>query len=109
MTRQQFDVKKIESCITEIIKRHESLRTSFHIVDDAIVQKIHENIKIKVEVRNLDCSIKDKKKVDEYIRSFIKPFDLSKVPILRAIIIKLNDSEILFTDMHHIKMCIRDS
>ncbi|MCP5105333.1 MAG: AMP-binding protein, partial [bacterium] len=37
-----FDKDKLENAFKALIKRHESLRTSFHIVDGEPVQKIHD-------------------------------------------------------------------
>jgi len=38
---EEIDVKKVEQTFRQLIQRHESLRTSFHLIDDQPVQKVH--------------------------------------------------------------------
>ena len=43
-----LNIKKLEECITEIIKRHEILRTTFHQVDGQIMQKVEQPFNFKI-------------------------------------------------------------
>ena len=92
------DINKLESCIKVLINRHESLRTCFTIVGEEIVQRIENKIDFKLIVENQnDASI------DDLFKHFVKPFDLSKAPLFRTKLVKLNNKRsLLLLDMHHI-------
>ena len=94
------DITKLEACLNALIARHEELRTSFEIVDNNIVQKIHDNLTLKLDISNDAISFDDLKSA---FYDFVKPFDLSIAPLFRVKLIKLNDNRVaLFVDMHHI-------
>ncbi len=90
--------ESFQNAFEKIIERHESLRTSFHIIDEKPVQRIHEKLEFKIDYEE----VKDKE-IEEIIQDFIKPFDLSQAPLLRVSIIRLTENKhLLMTDMHHI-------
>ena len=94
------DTSKLENCLNILIERHEELRTSFEIVDNNIVQKIHNSFDFKLEVSKETISL-DELKTAFY--DFVKPFDLAKAPLFRAKLIKLKENKVaLLVDMHHI-------
>ncbi len=93
-----LDRDKFDDAFKQLIQRHETLRTSFTMVDGEIVQQIHQEVEFEVsyvEARE--------DKVSEKINGFVRPFDLSKAPLLRVGLVKLaEDQHILLFDMHHI-------
>ena len=90
------DIQKLEDCFNKIIERHESLRTYFDVVDGEIVQKIKSVLKIKLELE------KSNKNKDIIFEEFVKPFDLSKTPLIRIKMVKTNSHYMLLFDTHHI-------
>ena len=46
--------EKLRKIFKRLIKRHESLRTSFHMIDDQPVQKVHDETAFEVEFYDLD-------------------------------------------------------
>ncbi len=93
-----LDKEKMELAFKELITRHESLRTSFELVEGEIVQRIHEEVEF-----NLDYVVLDSEdQIKELIKEFVKPFDLSKAPLLRVGLIKTLDKHLILFDMHHI-------
>ncbi|NIM16730.1 MAG: amino acid adenylation domain-containing protein, partial [Candidatus Aminicenantes bacterium] len=113
--KPEVDNGKLENTFKSLIARHQSLRTSFHMVNDQPVQKIHDEVGFEIEyfgveqgAESLDVCCAD------IIRDFIGPFDLSKAPLLRVGMIKLSEegttslmaggaaAHILLVDMHHI-------
>ena len=54
-----IDKPRLEQSIVKIILRHESLRTSFVIIGDESVQRIHDHVEFKIE--NYDLAAKDAK------------------------------------------------
>jgi len=89
---------QLEKAFNCLIERHESLRTSFEIVDGEPMQKIHKDIEFLIEY--IESKEED---VPEVLRNFVRPFDLRKAPLLRVAIIKFRENrQILAFDIHHI-------
>ncbi len=87
-----------EKVFNSLIQRHDSLRTSFVMKESEPVQVIHNHIDFKIEFH--ECN---ENKVDKIINDFIKPFDLSRAPLIRVALIRLTDGKYIFIyDMHHI-------
>lgn len=92
------DINKLEYCFNELIKRHESLRTYFDVVDGNVVQKIINNIDFKLNISSANY-----KDLDKCFKDFVKPFNLNTAPLFRAELVKFeNDKCLLLFDMHHI-------
>ncbi len=92
------DISKLENCFVELIKRHDSLRTSFDIVDGNVVQKIADNIDFKLNVSSANY-----RDLDNCFKNFVKPFNLKLAPLFRVELVKFeNDKCLLLFDMHHI-------
>jgi len=92
------NIAKLNQCFEELIKNNESLRTYFEVIDGEIVQKIQENVEFEVRDEKVDTS-----NIEEIANDFIKPFDLSKAPLIRAKLVTLkNQKTLLLIDMHHI-------
>lgn len=93
------DIKKLENSLHKLVKRHEALRTSFHMLNDEIVQKIHDNVELTIPY----MEVKDDKSLEDILSELVVAFDLAQAPLFRACIIKrMNGNHLLFVDMHHI-------
>ncbi|KMY31906.1 AMP-binding protein [Lysinibacillus xylanilyticus] len=91
-----INIKRIEETFRKLIERHESLRTSFETNQFEIVQRIHHSYEFKLKIRQ------ESKDLDTIRNKFIKPFDLSKAPLLRVEIVESEEKTYLLIDMHHI-------
>ena len=127
----ELDLIKLEKAFRELIQRHESLRTSFVTIENEPVQRIHENfgfeiecfdfkinqVKVKIEgdegTRGLaplsvESATRNPQLATNLISSFIRPFDLSRPPLLRVGLLDTLHTPaalhkyILMVDMHHI-------
>ncbi len=93
-----FDQKRFKKILGCLIKRHDSLRTSFHEVKGEIVQKIHEDTECPISFREAY-----EEGMGEIIKEFVKPFDLNKPPLFRAGLVRFNPlRHLLLFDIHHI-------
>ncbi|WP_257148234.1 non-ribosomal peptide synthetase, partial [Bacillus cereus] len=93
-----LDLQQLNQAFMSLIQRHESLRTTVIAREEEIVQKVHQ--KADFSLRITECT---EDAVEQVIASFIQPFDLTKVPLIRAGIIKLSSRRhLLMIDMHHI-------
>ena len=94
----EVDKPRLEDTFKKLIKRHETLRTSFEIRDGEQVQIIQEEVCFKIDYFSVD-----KNKAKETIETYIKAFNLSKAPLFRVALINIGSCEnILVLDMHHI-------
>jgi amino acid adenylation domain-containing protein len=93
--------ERLEETFGKIIQRHEILRTSFEMIEGKVKQKIHEKVEFEIEYYDLGTGeIAAPKSI---IKNFIRPFDLSKIPLIRAGLIRTGEKKhILMLDMHHI-------
>ena len=84
---EDVEIKRLQNAVNKLIARHESLRTHFENKDGKIIQVIDEAA---------DCKVEELKSYD--ITDFIRPFDLSKSPLMRIGVY----GNTVITDMHHI-------
>lgn len=96
-----FDILKFKSIFKTITERHESLRTTFGMIDAEPIKYIHENVDFDVDFIETD---EGEDKVEEIIKDFIKPYDLEKLPLFRTKVIKSKKQNVsyLVIDIHHI-------
>ncbi|MGF7036753.1 acyl carrier protein, partial [Paenibacillus mucilaginosus] len=93
-----LDPERVQNAFRELIARHETLRTSFPLVDGEPVQKIEPSAEFSVSMTEAQ-----EDEVQERIDGFVRPFDLTKAPLMRAELIRLGEEEhLLQFDMHHI-------
>ncbi|MEK5321778.1 amino acid adenylation domain-containing protein [Paenibacillus sp. FSL L8-0644] len=96
----EFDLDRLEAALRKLITRHESLRTGFEIVKAEAVQRIYPQVDFAIEHHQADKE--DAAQIEQIVRSFVRPFDLGKPPLLRAGVIELEPNlHILLFDMHH--------
>ena len=99
-----LDVTALELSFHAIIRRHEAWRTSFPLVDGQPIQMIHTSSKITLPVVDLQYLPEFERK-SEALRLATADarilFDLAQGPLLRAILIRLSDTEHrLFLTLH---------
>jgi hypothetical protein len=91
-------LKRLRDTFQELIQRHESLRTSFIMLVDEPVQKIHDEIVLEMEYYETS-----EEEIPGLMKNFIRPFNLARAPLMRAGLIKTGkDSHLLITDTHHV-------
>ncbi|NIM15009.1 MAG: amino acid adenylation domain-containing protein [Candidatus Aminicenantes bacterium] len=113
------DVKrlKLEEIFTQLIHRHEGYRTSFEMQSGEPVQRIYDRVEFEIEYYLATEAVGDRSPTAEDTEeigkihnskfiiqnSLIRPFDLSRAPLLRVGLIKIEDGKYVFiVDMHHI-------
>lgn len=93
-----IDIKRLQRAVNVLLNRHEALRTSFHLSDEEIVQKISNDVTAEIIV--IESNHEDK---EDIIDSFIQPFELSIAPLFRVSVARLDTNKaLLMIDMHHI-------
>jgi amino acid adenylation domain-containing protein len=101
-----LDAEALERSLTEMVRRHESLRTTFMAVDGKPVQVIAPPAPFRLPVIDLSAlSAPDRVREMERIATeeAQTPFDLSTGPLLRVRLIRLEANDHLWVEnIHHI-------
>ncbi|HEU4711739.1 MAG TPA: amino acid adenylation domain-containing protein [Pyrinomonadaceae bacterium] len=101
-----LDVAVLTWSLNEIVRRHESLRTTFDSVAGQPVQVISPTLELSIPVIDL-TGLPDDARDAEAMRlsreEAQRPFDLIHGPLIRALLLRLHSEEhVLVLTMHHI-------
>ncbi|WP_375511201.1 amino acid adenylation domain-containing protein [uncultured Nostoc sp.] len=101
-----LNTKSLLQALEEIVNRHESLRTTFELMDESPVQVISEKGSIAMPVIDLS-TLPETDNETEFQRLVAQdaqqPFDLTHGSLLRTTLIRLTQKEhVLLVTMHHI-------
>ncbi len=102
----QLNYAALEQSFNEIVQRHQSLRTTFVMYEGYPVQVIAPSLTVVLPVVDLR-GLPEGERV-ACSRAFCAegiryPFDLSRGPLLRAFLLRLNEAEhVLLLTLHHI-------
>ncbi len=99
-------VERFEKSFKTLIARHEILRTSFEQEQGLPVQHVHDTVAFALEKNDAPVftglSAKNNSLAD-YIKRFIRPFNLALTPLIRVALVKMGDTQhLLIIDLHHI-------
>ncbi|PTL75058.1 non-ribosomal peptide synthetase [Vitiosangium sp. GDMCC 1.1324] len=101
-----LDVAVLERSLSELLRRHESLRTTFTQVNGQPVQRIAQAPDFKLAVEGLELVAEGERELalqrlaEEEAR---RPFDLEKGPLLRAKVLRVAvDDHVLLLTVHHV-------
>jgi amino acid adenylation domain-containing protein len=104
--RGHLNVAALEQSLGEILRRHEALRTTFVIEEDRPVQRIAPPAAFRlasVDLSGMPEGQREAKAQWVLSEEASRPFDLAAGPLLRAVLIRLEQEEhILLVTMHHI-------
>jgi len=104
----KVDLRKLDSTFKKLLERHESLRTFFVLVDDEPVQRVLDQVEFALDVlrtagRGGQSGLSGQELIELIIRSFIRPFDLARAPLMRVGLAQITEGKhLLLIDMHHI-------
>ncbi|HEX5873143.1 MAG TPA: amino acid adenylation domain-containing protein, partial [Pyrinomonadaceae bacterium] len=102
----KLDVAVLNWSLNEIVRRHESLRTTFDSVAGRPVQVIAPALELSIPVNDLTHLPDDTRESEALLLSqeeAQRPFDLLRGPLIRAVLLRLRSDEyVLILTMHHI-------
>ncbi|HEX6292026.1 MAG TPA: amino acid adenylation domain-containing protein [Herpetosiphonaceae bacterium] len=101
-----LDVAALETSLNAVVQRHETLRTTFEAVAGQPIQRIAPSYRLTLALHDLSALPPDAR-TDEVRRRLAQavrqPFDLAAGPLLRALLLRLDEDEhLLLLTMHHI-------
>jgi acyl carrier protein len=99
-----LDVEILRECMNYLSRRHEILRTTFHVVDGQPIQRVHPPAPVSLAFFDTSGSPDPEEKAAELRRKeFAEPMDLTQLPLLRFMIVKIHEREhVLYRIGHHI-------
>ena len=101
-----LNLTALERSLNEVVRRHEALRTHFVEVDGQPMQKIAPFATFTlpvVDLRQLSSVQREQKAQTLAVEEAELPFDLARGPLLRVVLLQLDETEyVLLLTMHHI-------
>jgi amino acid adenylation domain-containing protein/non-ribosomal peptide synthase protein (TIGR01720 family) len=101
-----LDIQIFKRSLDEIVRRHETLRTTFTAVDGQPMQVVSPSLEVILPIVDLKSlsRAKQQEEIQCLAREEIqKPFDLEAAPLFRVILLQLATTEhVLLTTMHHL-------
>ena len=100
------DAGALERSLSAIVERHETLRTTFDVVDGETVQIVGQAQPVTipaVDLRHLPAELRDGEAARLTSELARVPFDLRHGPLIRATLLRLDEASYVFlVTMHHI-------
>ncbi|HEX7334408.1 MAG TPA: amino acid adenylation domain-containing protein, partial [Pyrinomonadaceae bacterium] len=104
--KEKIDIDALERSLSEIVRRHESLRTTFQMIDGQPVQVIAPPQPFSLNVIDLSHLPDEERQAKAQLlatEEAQKPFDLSHGPLFRVQLVKLTEKQhLMLLTMHHI-------
>jgi amino acid adenylation domain-containing protein len=104
--RGPFDPRALEDSLTEMVRRHEVLRTTVATVDGRPVQRIHQPYPVRLPVVSLDAVPEPDREAElrrRIAREIRRPFDIGRLPLARWTVWRLGpEDHVLLRVEHHI-------
>ncbi|HYO54438.1 non-ribosomal peptide synthetase, partial [Archangium sp.] len=101
-----LDVSALERSFQELVRRHESLRTTFHSTEQEAIQVIHPEVSLPlpvVDLSQLPRAEQEAQVLRLTAEEAQRPFELSRGPLLRVKVLRLaREEHVLVLVMHHI-------
>ena len=107
LIKADVDVAVLEKAVTEVVRRHESLRTVFRMENGELRQVVLPPMPVTVEVKDVRGRI-GANRANEDIRRLVseegaRPFDLTEGPLARWTLLRVSDERMaMVTTVHHI-------
>ncbi len=102
----RLNVSALEESLNEMIRRHESLRTTFQLAADGQpTQTIAAPYPLALPIIDLQAVPEGDREAEALqiaIKEFQQPYDLTTLPLWRAVLLRLQEQEhLLVLTMHH--------
>lgn len=101
-----IDVHTLQRAVDEIVRRHEALRTTFVTIDGVPTPVTAPRCQTTIEVIDLSSGASAERQAQAHRlaeQEILRPFDLSRGPLIRTLLIRCGEEEAIFVvTMHHI-------
>ncbi|QKW15146.1 non-ribosomal peptide synthetase [Verrucosispora sp. NA02020] len=101
-----LDIGELEAWLRVLVRRHDSLRSTFHLRDGEPFQRVHAEVPVAVEHRRLGAlppGESHESAARRAMRLFVRPFRLDSAPLFRFGYFEFDDGvSCVAIDIHHI-------
>ena len=102
----RLHVETLERTLSEIVKRHEVLRTTFKVIDGQAAQVVRDAWAwdlLVVDLSGWPPGLREAEARNRSLAEARQPFDLSKGTAVRAILLRLDETDhVMLLTLHHI-------
>ncbi|MFL5540511.1 MAG: non-ribosomal peptide synthase/polyketide synthase [Longimicrobiaceae bacterium] len=100
--RGPLDVEALRRAVEEVVRRHESLRTTFAVEGGEPVQVVHPAAPVALPLLALPEGVGAEAQARRLMQETQRPFDLSAGPLFRPSLLRVGpDEHVLLLAMHH--------
>ena len=89
--------KKLADSVKKVILAHPYIFTNLTTQNDDVEQVYPDNIQFDIPVKKMT-----EKEIELLKKEFVKPFNFSKPPLFRILVVETEKNVYLFADFHHI-------
>ncbi|MBZ4423367.1 condensation domain-containing protein, partial [Myxococcus sp. RHSTA-1-4] len=101
-----LDIPALRESLSELVRRHEALRTTFHASAEGPSQRIAEPAPLELPVTDLSSLPPEERQTEARRRvaqEALRPFDLAAGPIVRGMLLRLEEQRhVVMLNVHHI-------
>jgi amino acid adenylation domain-containing protein len=101
-----LNVLALEQALNEIVRRHETLRSAFRVIEGQLVQAITPNLRVPLpltDLRSLPLEERQAQQQQFMLAASQQPFNLAQAPLFRVKLLQLDTAEyMLLVTLHHI-------
>lgn len=101
-----YDHGALEKALTEIVRRHEIWRTSFHEIDGEVTQRVAPPFYVKLPLLDISDMPEAEREAEAHRLATVDakaPIDFQTAPLFRARVVRLaEDDHRLYLTLHHI-------
>ena len=100
-----LDPMLLARSLSEVVRRHDTLRTTFKVLQGEFMQVVSPARPVAIAVTDLRALASDEQERQAALfanEEAMRPFDLTRGPLLRARLLQLSGDCVLLLTLHHI-------
>ena len=95
-----IDLNRLKQAFAQLIKKHEILRTFFSSDDEKFYQNVVDDLEVDIQV--VSVMDMDPNSIMNLVSTYVKPFNLTELPLMRLYIFRTKFEDYMLFDIHHI-------
>ena len=101
-SQDSLDTAILEQSLVAIIKHHDLLRATYPLEEGNLIQTIHPESPLDFQIVNLKETTQSSAVIERYANETQASFDLTKGPLVKAILFKKETQDELLLVIHHL-------